>query len=169
MFKLSLNWVCLVILIFANGCSQKKLSERDRKLQDRQQKIDVKKNELLPLTGKYIGTLIGENEYLQNVKLFLEVKDIPESSGQGDPVLTPKIVGNLRFLYGSEQGHEYIDCSVVSAEFNKSTRQLTVIVTHKQFNEMILSGTVAEKRFIGAWNASSLGMRGTFRLDKESP
>lgn len=159
----------LIALVIVGGCSQKKLSERDRKLQDRQQKIDVKKNELRPLAGLYLGTLVGENDYVQNVKLVLEVRDIPESSGQGDPVMTPKIVGNLRFLYGPEESHEYIDCAVTSAEFNKASKQLTLIVTHQRFNEMILSGAISNSDFSGAWNASSLGMRGSFRLTKEAP
>lgn len=160
--------VLAALLCFTfSSCSQKKLSERDRKLQERQQSIDVKKNELAPLVGTYYGQLKGADDYKQNIKLVLEVKDVPESDGQADPILIPKLVGNLRFVYGLQDSDEYIDSAIKSAEYNASTRQLTLVVTHQQFNEMHLSGVVNSSLISGNWSASSLGVRGDFQVNKE--
>ena len=155
----------ILSLIFS-ACTQKKLSERDQKLQERQQAIDVKKNELGPLAGTYYGQLTGENSYNQNIKVVLEVKDVPQSDGQADPILIPKLVGNLRFLYGSEDSNEYIDCVIKSAEYNKSTHQISLVIVHQQFNEMLLSGIVSSNKISGSWNAASVGVRGDFQVDK---
>lgn len=76
-------------------------------------------------------------------------------------------MGNLRFLYGSEDSNEYIDCVIKSAEYSKSNHQITFVVTHQQFNEMYLAGEVSSNKITGSWNASSLGVRGDFQVKKE--
>ncbi len=158
-------WFVSLIL---NACSQKKMSDRDRKLQERQQSIDVKKNELTPLAGVYFGLLTGVNDYKQNIKLTLEIKEVPESENKTDSTIIPKFGGSLRFLYGPENLNEYVDCSIKSAEYNKLTQQLTVIVTNHQFNELILSGTLNDSISLnGSWSASSVGVSGKFELIKE--
>jgi len=170
MKKISLFYFLIVALYFGlTACTQKKLSERDRKLQDQQQKVDLKKSELEPLTGVYMGKLLGDNDHQQNIKLTLDIREIPETAGETDPVLIPRLVGSIRFLYGSEEDNEYIDAGIKSAEFIKLTQQLSLVVAHHQFNEMVLSGKADGSQIIGQWNAATLGVQGTFTVNKLPP
>lgn len=162
----------LTSLIIISGltiaCSQKKLSERDRDLQDRQRSIDLKKAELAPLSGEYWGELSESNGYKQNVKLFLEVREVPEGDGKTDVVLVPKLLGTLRFYFGVDDSSERIDCPIASSEFIKAKSQLALLVTHAQFKEMVLTGTVDGARFYGFWNAASVGASGTIDVLRRS-
>ncbi len=157
-----------VILAVLCACTQKKLSDRDRELQDRQQDIDIKKSELSPLAGVYYGTLTAAESFSQDVKLVLEVKDLPEGQGQTDPVLVPKLVGSLRFLYSSEEDGEYIDAPIRTAEFVKASQQLSLVVTHDQFKEMTLTGAADGLQVVGTWSAATMGVSGQIQVSKNN-
>lgn len=150
----------LVLIVVLAGCSQKKLSDRDRELQERQQAIDVKKAELDPIAGVYEGRMTGDNEYLQDINLTLEVRNVPENDKKADPVLIPKLLGTLRFFFGSPQTGEHLDAPVASSEFVKQKGLLTIVVKNAQFNEMVIAVQADGITLNGSWSAPSLGVSG---------
>jgi hypothetical protein len=158
----------MLLCVLQVGCSQNKLSDRDRNLQDRQRSIDLKKSELMPLTGEYWGELTGANGYRQNIKLFLEVREVPEGDGKTDVVLVPKLLGTLRFYFGEDDPNERIDCAIRSSEYIKASERLALVIENPQFKEMVVTGSADGTRFSGSWNAVSVGNSGSIELTKRS-
>ncbi len=157
----------LVVIQLGVACSSKKLSERDKFLQDQQQGMDLKKGELNVVAGEYSGTLSSGDGLTHNVKLTLQVKDVPESQQGADPVLVPKLLGSLRFVLGSEDLGETIDCAIKSSEYLKARSQISIVATHAQFNDLVLSGIVEGNQITGTWNAASVGRGGSFKVTRK--
>lgn len=157
------------IVVPVIGCSQKKLSDRDRQLQDQQQANDLKKVELAPIAGEYTGELTGTNGYRQTIRLSLEVRDVPENDGKPDAILVPKLLGTLRFYFGEIDSTEFIDAPVKSSEYIKARDQLSLVLEHAQFKEMVITGTADGASINGSWNAASLGVSGAIRVQRRNP
>ncbi len=164
-----LFFLILPLILSTIGCSQKKLSERDRQLQDQQQANDLKKAELSPIAGEYIGELTGANDYRQTIRLSLEVRDVPESDGKPDAILIPKLLGTLRFYFGELDSPEFIDAPVRSSEYIKARDQLSLVLEHVQFKEMVITGIADGTSITGSWNAASLGVSGAIRVQRRNP
>ena len=152
---------------FSSACSSNKLSERDKFLQDQQQGIDVKKGELSSVAGEYVGTLTSSDGSIHNVKLILQVKDVPEAKGDADPVLIPKLLGSLRFIIGNEALGENIDCAIKSSEYVKARNQISLVVFHAQFNELVISATANGSQITGTWNATSVSRNGQIQVSRK--
>lgn len=152
------------------ACSQQKPSDRDLARQQEINLAEVKRAELAQVEGRYVGTLLGSAGYEQPVVLNLEVRDVPEDNpGEGvDPILIPKLVGYLRFLYGNEDLGEYSDAPIRSAEYYAAQRKLNIVVVHSQFQELILNLTAQHNSASGSWGAASVGASGTVQLNMES-
>ena len=98
------------------------------------------------------------------------MKDIPESSGEGvDPVLVPKIVGNLRIYPGAAGGNEFWDAAIVESEYKPSQNLISLVVHQDQFGRMILQLDVKDdgKTLSGTWSANAGGKTGTVSVTKE--
>ena len=158
----------LLLCALQIACSQNKLSDRDRELQDRQRSIDLKKGELMPLAGEYWGELTGANGYRQNVKLFLEVREVPEGDGKTDVILVPKLLGTLRFYFGEDDPNERIDCAIKSSEYIKASQRLALVIENPQFKEMVVTADADGKQVSGSWNAVSVGNSGSLELTRRS-
>lgn len=158
----------LLFCAFQIACSQTKLSDRDRELQDRQRSIDLKKGEMTPIAGEYWGELTGADGYQQNVKLFLEVREVPEGDGKTDAILVPKLLGTLRFYFGEDDPNERIDCVIKSSEYIKASERLALVIENPQFKEMVVTGAADGTQVSGVWNAASVGSSGTIKLIKRS-
>ena len=163
--------IILLGLLSLGACSQGKISDRDVKRQQQQDQVNLKRQELTTVAGLYRGELRNPADGVnQSVLLNLQVKDIPESSGEGvDPVIVPKIVGNLRLYYGAEDGHEYWDAAIIESEYKPAQNLISLVVQHAQFDRMILQLEVADegKTLRGSWSANSVGRTGTISLTKE--
>ncbi len=161
--------VILIFLCFIGlACSQNQMSERDLKRQQRLSTLEVKRQELTRVSGRYLGVLTKQDEYSQNVRLNLEVKDVPEViEGEIDPVLVPKLIGTLRFLLGEDGGHEYIDAPISSSDFNAQDSGLYLVAKHDQFGDLIMQLRLDDPTLSGTWNAPSLGVSGVLDLRKE--
>ena len=78
-------------------------------------------------------------------------------------------MGNLRFQFGSEESAEYMDAPVVESEYVSAQRSLVLVVTHSQFDRMILrleeklSGNLLE----GDWSAATMGAEGRVLVERE--
>lgn len=168
MKKFSFVLVCTILL--GTACSQKKLSQRDKNLQDQQQSTDVKKSELTSLAGTYWGTFSTTNTAIdQKIKIFLEIKDVPVSKDDGSaPVLTPKLVGFLRFILGDEQAGEYRDCAISSADYVYSSKSLSIVITDEEFKELFITGNANNTDISGSWTAPTLGTSGTLFVSKNN-
>ncbi len=154
------------LLVFS-ACSQQKLNERDVKRNQEVAAADALRAEYQAVAGTYDGALVGSNDYLQAVVLRIAVQDVPvEAEGQTDPVLTPKLIGTLRFLIGNEEAGEFTDGAIESSEYIFSRRQLNLVVNHSQFNKMILNLTLNDSVLSGSWSASSVGVSGTTALQR---
>jgi hypothetical protein len=160
--------LCALFLCFGfvAGCSQNKLSDRDVKRQQRIATLEIKRQELSRVAGRYPGTLTKRDDYTQDVRLTLEIKDVPEvQEGEVDPVLVPRLIGTLRFLLGQE--HEYIDAPITSSDFNATNSILSLVAKHEQFGDLVMQLTLRDRTLSGDWNAPSLGANGTIDLVKE--
>jgi len=82
-------------------------------------------------------------------------------------VLVPKLIGYLRFLYGSEEVGEYSDAPVGSAEYFAAPGRLNLVVVHSQFQDLVLNVSVQGADLVGVWSAASVGASGTLRLSRE--
>lgn len=158
--------VVAMISVLSFGCSQMKLSERDKFLQEQQQGADLKRGELSTVAGEYKGELLGSDGTTHQVRLILQVKDVTETKGGADPILIPKLLGSLRFILGNEDLGEVIDCAIKSSEYIRSSGLISVVVSHAQFGELAMSGTANSKFLRGTWNASSVSRNGTFNLER---
>jgi hypothetical protein len=151
------------------GCATKKLSERDQALQKQAQGVDLKRSELTKIAGQYLGEFVSDDGIAHRVRLILEVRDVPEGGGTTDPVVVPKLLGSLRFILGNEEMGENIDAPIQSSEFIKARNQLSLVIKHVQFGELVVSGTVSEALIVGSWNASSVSRSGRIQVEKEVP
>jgi len=157
-------------LFLAVGCSQQRPSERDINRQLAISRSEVKRAELNEVAGRYAGTLRSGDTYEQSVILVLQVRDVPEENPtEGmDPVTVPKLVGYLRFLYGNEDNGEYSDAPVRDAEYYAGRKLLNVVVTHSQFQDLILNLTAQPRAATGTWSAAAVGVSGTAQFTLES-
>ena len=167
MRKLALGLIAIASLSLG-ACSSKKLSDRDKFLQDQQQGADLKRGELSTVAGEYVGELKGTDGTVHNVKLFLQVKDVSETKGDADPVLIPKLLGSLRFILGDESNGEHIDCAIKSSEYIKASGKISIVVSHAQFGELVISGTANGRDVSGSWNASSVSRGGQINVVKRA-
>ena len=148
------------------SCSQMKLSERDKFLQEQQQGADLKRGELMTVAGEYLGELRGSDGTLHNVRLILQVKDVTEARSGADPILVPRLLGSLRFILGNEDLGEVIDCAIRSSEYIRANNLISIVVTHAQFGELAMSGAADAASLTGTWNASSVSRSGNFNLKR---
>lgn len=169
LFDSSLLILACVSLGLSSGCSSKKLSERDQALQKQQQGVDLKRGELARIAGQYVGSFSSNDGTSHRVRLILVVKDVPENGGNADPVLVPKLLGSLRFILGDEELGENIDAAIQSSEFIKARNQLSLVIKHVQFGEMVVSATVSGRIIVGSWNASGVSRSGQIQVEKEDP
>lgn len=163
---------CLLFMLASLGaCSQSQISERDMKRQQQQDQANLKRQELSSVAGAYSGQLKNPGDAVNlSVLLNLEVKDIPESSGEGvDPVLVPKIVGNLRIYAGVAGGNEFWDAPIVESEYKPAQNLISLVVQQEQFGRMIVQLDVRDdgKILNGAWSANAGGKSGTLYVAKE--
>ncbi len=150
-----------------SACGQGGISERDLKRQQQQSASNAKREELKRVEGVYRGTLVGNSDYRQTVILTLRVEDVPEEQeGSVDPILVPKLVGFLRFYFGAEDSHEYMDAGITSADFNVARRQVVLVIAHDHFKELLMRLDHVEGSLIGNWVASSVGAQGSAELRK---
>jgi hypothetical protein len=161
----------LFLIVSLGACSQGKISERDMKRQQQQDQANLKRQELSTVAGAYGGELKNQADNVNmNVLLNLEVKDIPDSSVEGvDPVLIPKIVGNLRIYAGAAGGTEFWDAAIVESEYKPAQNLVSLVVQQEQFGRMILQLDIQDegKALDGTWSANAGGKTGTVRVTKE--
>ena len=150
------------------ACAPKKISERDQALQKQQQGIDLKRGELNQIAGRYAGVFTSTDGISHDVRIILEVKDIPESAGGADPVLVPRLLGSFRFVLGDEDAGENVDAPIRSSEFIKAKSQLLLVVRHPQFGDLVLSTVVSGAEISGTWNAASLSRSGQVRVKRQA-
>lgn len=160
----------LLVTATLGACSQQKPSDRDIARQQEISLAEVKRAELAQVEGRYQGMLLGDSGFEQPVILSLQVRDIPEDNpGEGvDPILIPKLVGYLRFLYGNEDLGEYSDAPIKSAEYYSNQKKLNIVVNHSQFGDLILNLSVQNEDASGSWGAGSVGASGTAQFNMES-
>lgn len=163
-------FICALALVTLGACSQQKPSDRDIARQQEISLAEVKRAELAQVEGHYQGMLYGDSGFEQSVVLSLQVRDIPQdNTGEGvDPILIPKLVGYLRFLYGNEDLGEYSDAPIKSAEYYSNQKKLNIVVNHSQFGDLILNLSVQDDKANGSWGAGSVGASGTAQFDMES-
>lgn len=163
--------IILLGLLSLGACSQGKISDRDVKRQQQQDQANLKRQELSTVAGAYKGQLRNPADSVnQSILLNLQVKDIPDSTGEGvDPVMVPKIVGNLRLYFGEEDGHEYWDAPIIESEYKPAQNLISLVVRHDQFDRMILQLNVTDdgKTLSGSWSANASGKSGTVSVTKE--
>ncbi len=160
-----LTTICAVLLLGA--CTGKKLSDRDQKLQQQKSQGEAKKQELAVVGGQYHGQLKSDAGLEQAILLNLEIKEVPESQeGSVDPVLVPKIVGYLRFLYGGVNTDEYVDCIIKQADYRGQSQDLYLVVNHAQFGDLNIEGKRNENVLQGRWKAAQVGASGTIQVNK---
>ena len=115
--------------------------------------------------GVYHGELLGANDYQQDVILSLSIQDIPVVvEGQVDPVLTPKLVGQLRLVFSDI---EFIDAPIQSSEYFAAQKRLNLLVNHSQTGEMSFNLVLSNSQLSGTWVAPTAGNSGTTTLNKE--
>jgi hypothetical protein len=166
MMKVIVTSLIGLTFAFTVGCSTKRLSDRDKFLQEQQQGADLKRGELNTVAGEYLGELIGSDGLNHNVRLILQVKDVSETKGDADPVLIPKLLGSLRFILGNEDMNEVIDCPIKTSEYVKARGLISIVVSHAQFGELVISGTADGSTVSGTWNASSVSRNGRILVRK---
>jgi hypothetical protein len=160
-------WISIITVFMGVACSSKKMSERDKFLQEQQQGMDIKKGELNLVAGEYEGTLNSTDGLVHNIKLILQVKDVPETQQGTDPILVPRLLGSLRFVLGNEDLGETIECAIKTSEYLKARNQISIVATHAQFSELVLSGVVDGNQITGTWNAASVGRAGSFKVSRK--
>lgn len=155
----------LTLLLGAASCSQQKISAQERAREQEIAAAEILRQEYKQVVGVYSGELLGNNEYQQDVVLTLSIQDIPVVvEGQVDPVLTPKLVGQLRLLFSEL---EFIDAPVQSAEYFAIQKKLNLVVNHAQTGEMSLNLTLTGNNLSGTWVAPTAGNSGTTLLDRD--
>ena len=150
-----------LILFFGTSCSQKKLSDQELRRQQELLTADKIRADLQIVAGIYEGYIQSSSGLNQPVRLNLDVRDVPVvSEGSPDPVLTPKLVGNLRFVY-NEATNEYIDAPIKAAEFFRTRSTLNIVVSHSQFGDLTINYIFRDLELNGNWNAPTVGASGT--------
>ena len=156
----------LILPIFALACSQNKLSERDLKRQEQQALMEAKKQELLAVAASYEGELTSSDGTVHDVKLNLEVKEVPEKvDGSIDPVLVPKLVGNLRFILGGGD-LDYIDFPIQKADYSVQTGVVYLVTDNPTYKELNIQAQYKDSEMSGSWIAPTWGLSGTALLKK---
>jgi hypothetical protein len=163
----SLLLLSVIATLSFQSCGAKRLSERDQKRQKQQQGVDLKRAELQSIAGSYLGNFLSTDGVGHRVRLILEVKDLPENSGSADPILVPKLVGSLRFILGREDLGETIDAPIQTSEYIAIKKQLSLVIRHAQFGELVMSSTVVNNRVSGTWNAASVSRSGSIDANKD--
>lgn len=166
----SKNIYLLVLIVFGltgTACSQKKLSEQDRRRQQELLTADKIRADLVLVAGSYEGNIKAESKLDQPIRLTLLVKDVPVNvEGSAEPVLTPKLVGNLRFIY-DESGNEYIDAPIQAAEYFRGRETLNIVVTHSTFGELTINYSVQGPVLTGTWSAPTMGANGVSTVSRK--
>ncbi len=162
----------LVFIILSLGlltACEEQLSERDVKMQQQLNQNEVKRKELLQVSGKYMGLFNEGSRGEQNIKLEMEVKDLPAAGDTSvDPILYPTLVGHLRMILGDEELGEYIDCPIQKSEYVASNKRLHLIVSNEQFKEMdLMLSQVQGSLLQGTWTAPAVGQSGKASLVRE--
>ena len=160
-FCRSLLAVFCLLVLSSVSCSQKKLSEQELRRQQELLTADKIRADLQLVSGVYEGYITASSGLNQFVRLNLDVRDVPISTDTSpDPVLTPKLVGNLRFVY-NEETKEYIDAPIKAAEFFRTRSTLNIVVSHSQFGDLTINYVVRDLELTGNWNAPTVGVSGT--------
>lgn len=145
------------------ACSQKKLSDQERRRQQEVLTGDKIRADLEHVKGEYEGTLESTSS-IQKIRLNLFVRDVPVPlENEPDPVLTPKLVGNLRIIYSEETG-EYIDAPIKASEYFKINNKLNIVVNHSQFGDLTFNYVVNGAELNGTWSAPMLGANGNSKV-----
>ena len=154
-------------MLITVSCSQKKLSEQELRRQQELLTADKIRAELEQVAAVYEGNIESSSGLNQKIRLIMNVRDVPVVvEGSPDPVLTPRLVGNLRFIY-NEQANEYIDAPIKAAEFLRTRSSLNLIVSHSQFGELTFNYLVEPGDLTGIWNAPSVGVSGTSKVRRK--
>jgi hypothetical protein len=142
------------------------LSDQERDRNRELSEAEVLRREYEEVDGDYSGELLGQDNYEQDVELFLSIQDVPVfEEGSADPVITPKLTGQLRFVYSET---EYIDAPIQSAEYFSTNRRLNLLVDHPQTGEITMNLTLLDDDSLsGVWVAASAGNSGTTTLYRE--
>ncbi len=161
--NLSLAMALALLSIFGGACSSQKMSDQEKQRQQEILSADNLRTEFQGVVGEYRGTLESDNGLVHDITLNLQMQDVPVAvEGQPDPVLTPKLVGNLRFTYGEVES-EHWDFPVKSAEYFSASKSLNVVVSREE-SEIILNLKLDQITLGGKWNAASVGTSGTAQL-----
>jgi len=155
----------LLISLALGACSQGKISERDIKRQQQQDQVSLKKQELESVSGTYSGLFKNEAGPDRDVILKLEVKEVASPGSGVDPVMTPTLVGFLRFQFGPRDSKEYKDAPLTETEFNLTQSTVYAVATHPDFDRMILKLDFKDPMLTGTWSASAMGSAGSGELE----
>lgn len=156
----SLLFALLAVMFLNVSCSQKKLSDQELRRQQELLTADKIRADLEQVAGVYEGNIESSTGLDQPVRLNLNVRDVPVIvEGSPDPVLTPKLVGNLRFVY-NEEANEYIDAPIKAAEYFRTRATLNIVVSHSQFGDLTINYIVRDLELTGNWNAPAVGVSG---------
>lgn len=156
-----------VVALFSSACSMESISDQERDRNRELSEAEVLRREYQEVAGRYEGELLGQNNYRQDVDLFMSIQDVPVyEEGSADPVITPKLTGYLRFVYSDV---EYIDATIQSAEYFSTNKRLNLLVNHPQTGEMTMNLTLVDNdsSLTGVWVASTAGNSGTTTLYRE--
>lgn len=155
----------LIFLLGTLSCSQQKISDQERRREQEIAAAESLRQEYKQVVGVYTGELLGDNDYQQDVTLSLSIQDIPVVvEGQVDPVLTPKLVGQLRLVFSEL---EFIDAPIQSSEYFAAQKRLNLLVNHSQTGEMSFNLVLSNSQLSGTWVAPTAGNSGTTTLNKE--
>jgi len=162
-----IHWAGAIgLMLVLSACSSQKMSDQEKQRQQEILSADNLRNEFQAVAGEYQGTLETTDGIVHDVSLNLLMQDVPVvTDGQPDPVLTPKLVGNLRFTYGDVEA-EHWDFPVKSAEYFSVAKNLNVVVQREE-TELILNLKLNERTLGGSWNASALGTSGSATLQRK--
>ena len=158
----SLSTIFAAVTAFAQG---------DKPISDEPAVREIFQPELATVVGTYSGELKNPADGVNlNVLLNLEVKNIPESSGEGvDPVFVPKIAGTLRIYVGAASANEFLESPIVESEYKPTQNLISLVVQQEQVGRMILQLEVKDegKTLSGLWSACDVGKIGTVHVTKE--
>jgi Na+-transporting NADH:ubiquinone oxidoreductase subunit NqrC len=156
-----------IILMTLTSCAKSPMSDRDIKLQQQKNNAENKRKELLQIAAIYRGTFTADQEVSSNIKLVLEIKDVPSyQEGQVDPVMVPTLTGYMRIFYSESEDKDYENFAIQKADYDINKQKTDIVLIHDKHKEIFVTLSKKMDRLAGTWTAPSSSVSGTIDIKK---